>query len=370
MTEIPYKLGVQQRMLPNYRAPFFELLGTACTRGLSLFAGKPHPKEAVEQQQGLTNARLVMGRNLHILSGAFYSCWQSGLFGWLQSWQPEVLVMEANPRYLSSPKAMRWMRSRKAGLVGWGLGAPPSSRIQEMIWRRFLAGFDVLIAYSQRGAQEYIRLGFDPQRTFVAPNAVAPRPAHELPIRPVAFPNGRATVLYVGRLQARKRVDLLLLACASLLEELRPHVWIVGEGPARAALETLAKDIYPAAQFLGACYGNELEEYFARADLFVLPGTGGLAVQQAMSFGLPVIVAEADGTQSNLVRPTNGWVIPGGDPTALRTAIQDALSDAERLRRMGAASFDIVANEINLENMVNVFSQAVTTAAGHAARRL
>ena len=43
--------------------------------------------------------------------------------------------------------------------------------------------------------------------------------------------------------------------------------------------------------------------HFAGADLFVLPGTGGLAVQEAMSYALPVIVAKGDGTQEDLVRP-------------------------------------------------------------------
>ena len=49
----------------------------------------------------------------------------------------------------------------------------------------------------------------------------------------------------------------------------------------------------------------------------MLPGTGGLAVQQAMAHGLPVIVAQGDGTQDDLVRPENGWQIPPDDLAAL-----------------------------------------------------
>ena len=67
--------------------------------------------------------------------------------------------------------------------------------------------------------------------------------------------------------------------------------------------------ITPQHEFPGAKHGQELEPYFAAADLFVLPGTGGLAVQQAMAHALPVLVGEADGTQSNLVRPANGWIL-------------------------------------------------------------
>jgi glycosyltransferase involved in cell wall biosynthesis len=102
-----------------------------------------------------------------------------------------------------------------------------------------------------------------------------------------------------------------------------------------------------------------LSATFAEADLFVLPGTGGLAVQQAMSFGLPVVVAEGDGTQDDLVRPGNGWRIPAADLEALKAALQEALADAKRLRAMGAESYRIVAEEANLERMVQVFVEAL-----------
>ena len=369
MSAIPFRLGLQQRMLPNYRASFFDLLGAACQSGLSIFAGEPRAQEAVEQQDRLKNARVVKARNRHILTGSLYFCWQHGLLEWLETWQPQVLIMEANPRYLSSPRAVSWMRARRRGLVAWGLGAPPAGRLQDLAWRRFLSGFDAVIAYSQRGAQEYARLGFDPQRIFVAPNAVAPRPTQKPPTRDERFEHGRARVLYVGRLQERKRVDLLINACAALPPESQPELWIVGDGPARQTLERIAQAVYPQARFTGALYDEEVRPYFRGADLFVLPGTGGLAVQQAMSHGLPVIVAEADGTQSNLVRPGNGWVIPPGDQAALNAVLREALSDAQRLRLMGAQSYQIVASEVNLENMVRIFAQAVAAAYDQALKQ-
>ena len=72
----------------------------------------------------------------------------------------------------------------------------------------------------------------------------------------------------------------------------------------------------------GDLRGEALAQRFREADLFVLPGTGGLAVQQAMSYALPVLVAEADGTQADLVRERNGRVLPPGDEDALVAALQ------------------------------------------------
>jgi len=154
----------------------------------------------------------------------------------------------------------------------------------------------------------------------------------------------------------------LLRACAKL--ESNPRLVIVGDGPEREALESLAGEVYPMAEFIGARHGQELRSYFMEADLFVLPGTGGLAVQEAMSYGLPIIVARGDGTQDDLVRPENGWLIPPDDPEALLRSMEEALSDAARLRRMGQESHRIVRQEINIEKMVETFVKALNSLIG------
>ena len=166
----------------------------------------------------------------------------------------------------------------------------------------------------------------------------------------------------MGRLQFRKNVDLLLGACAEI--EPQPRLVIVGDGPEREHLESLAQELYPSAEFIGARHGAELKPYFTEADLFVLPGTGGLAVQEAMSYGLPVIVAQGDGTQDDLVREGNGWQIPPDDFDALLSTMKDALSDVARLRKMGEESYRIVRDEINIEKMVETFVVALTQLRG------
>jgi glycosyltransferase involved in cell wall biosynthesis len=227
-------------------------------------------------------------------------------------------------------------------------------------WRRgFLDQFDALLTYSSQGAAQYRALGFPAERVFVAPNAAAARPTTLPPDRPAGFSGGKATLLFVGRLQARKRVDLLLRACAALPLSLAPRLVIVGAGPEQESLQALARQVYPAAEFTGALHGSDLLPDLITSDLFVLPGTGGLALQQAMSAALPVMAAEADGTQADLVRPGNGWQLTPGDQDGLTRALAEALSDPLRLRQMGLESYRIVRDEINLEHMVAVFAEAL-----------
>ncbi len=355
----PGKLALQQRVIPAYRAPFFDLLAESCKGGLTLFAGRPLPVEGIAAAERFQFVRLVTTRNHHFRDpqSPLYLCWQAGILDWLEATDPDALVVEANPRYLSTYQAVRWMHRRGRPVLGWGLGAPRGGNpLERRVRLNFLRALDGVIAYSRRGAAEYRALGLE--RVFVAHNAVSPRPAAPPPVRDIPA-DGRGTVLFVGRLQARKRLPLLMRACAALPREMQPRLVIVGDGPESARLQALASEIYPQTEFAGAKHGVELEPYFAAADLFVLPGTGGLAVQQAMAHALPVIVAQGDGTQDDLVRPENGWQIPPGDLDALTAALHAALSDWPRLRAMGAESYRIVAEEINIETMAAAFVNAL-----------
>jgi len=370
LVTFPGRLGIQQRVLPAYRGGFFDALAEACEGGLSIFAGDVHPDESIPTTKELDLARYVHSRNFHFLQAhsPYYLLWQAGLVQWLQDWNPDVLVVEANPRYLSTRGAIRWMHRCGKPVMGWGLGAPTikgessqwgrfSADRRSTSRKKFLDQLDTVIAYSHKGADEYRRLTSPSQQIFVAPNAVERRPVGHPPQRSPGY-DRRPKILFVGRIQSRKRIDNLLRACARLPEAIQPLLWIVGDGPSRNELITLAGQIYPTAEFPGEKRGSELKDYFLRADLFVLPGTGGLAIQEAMAYGLPVIVAEGDGTQDDLVRSGNGWLIPADDENALIKTLEEALSDPKRLREMGAASFKIVQEEVNVENMVAVFVEA------------
>jgi hypothetical protein len=130
---------------------------------------------------------------------------QPGLLEWLARERPDVLVLEANPRYLSNLTARRWMHANGKPVVGWGLGAPPASGLRAWFRRSYLEGFDALIAYSTLGAAQYRALGFPSERVFIAPNAAAPAPRQIPERQPDAIVR---CMLFVGRLQERNTLDL------------------------------------------------------------------------------------------------------------------------------------------------------------------
>ena len=128
---------------------------------------------------GLRITNYKLGKNIHLFSGSLYLCYQRGLIDWLEAWNPDALIMEANPRYLSTPPAVKWMHKRNRPVIGWGLGAPAGARrkgIENKVWSSFINQFDATIAYSQRGAEEYAGFGFPHDKIFVAHNSVSAPP--------------------------------------------------------------------------------------------------------------------------------------------------------------------------------------------------
>jgi glycosyltransferase involved in cell wall biosynthesis len=371
MKSFPGRLGIQQRVVPDYRVEFFDLLAESCEGGLGVFAGDVLPQESIPTSDTLKVAEYVKARNYHFrdIRSASYFLWQGELVHWLENWKPDVLIVEANPRYLSTNRGVDWMHARAKPVIGWGLGAPPIEKqnsigdkfnrgIRNYLRRRLHNQIDAYIAYSHKGAREFREIKNPEKPVYVAANAVTRSPVGPAHERKLEF-DGRPIVLYVGRIQARKRLDNLISACSELPEELQPELWIVGDGPDLEALKLYANDTYPKSEFKGRKSGDELANIFKKADLFVLPGTGGLAVQEALSYALPVIVAEGDGTQRDLVKPDNGWLIPSNDEDALLETLKLALSDPARLRQMGISSYQIVQSEVNIDQMVNTFVNAI-----------
>lgn len=352
-------VGLIQRVKPNYRVPFFNELASRCAGGFFLAAGQPLDSESIPDDADLSNGRFKKIRNTYFKdpSRSAFLCYQNNLTKWLLETNPSVLIIEANFRYLSSNAAIRWMTTRGRPVIGWGLGAKEVPGVVGKLRNNFLSQFNALIAYSTIGAQEYARTGFDRKDIFIAKNAVISSPKDGIRRRKVE--DRPIRILFVGRLQPRKNVDRLIQAVGMIDEPKRPVLHIVGDGPEMGPLRKLAGEILPSAVFTGHLEGAELENEFFLADLFVLPGTGGLAVQQAIAYGLPVIVERGDGTQNDLVTQENGWLLEGASVTELTRVLEEAIDGSVHLDEMGARSFQIARDEINIQTMADVFVSAL-----------
>lgn len=138
----------------------------------------------------------------------------------------------------------------------------------------------------------------------IIPNGVSLAPWSQVknPSAQLADPNREWVVLTVSRLVRRKRVEWLIQALALLAEgDLnRVRLVIVGDGPERYRLETMARELAVSrrVEFRGEVPPHKVNEAYAEADIFALPSSAeGLsnALLEAMSFGLPCVTAEPTG---------------------------------------------------------------------------
>jgi len=370
------RVGIVKRVLTIYRRPFFERLASQPNLEVSVFAGQPQRGEAVQVENTLDKGKVFPATNHHWQSPAGLLCWQSGLRDWLRSYDPQVLVMEASPRMLSHWFAIDWMHRRRRPVLGWGLGELERSgpiwfqKVRQAFAWRLIRSFDAMIAYSSKAKNDYIAAGVPEDGVFIAYNSIDNsesemylaklggrmdwvRPWKEslnlLPDLPI--------ILFVGRLIPQKRVDLLIRACSPLFDHCQ--LLIVGDGPLRVELENQAKPFGNKVCFVGHQVGEMLARCFIGSDIFVLPGAGGLAMHQAMSYGKPVIVSFGDGTEADLARDgQNGYFFRLGSEEDLRAKIELLLHSPDRIRQFGQVSLTLIQSEINLDAMVRSFLQA------------
>jgi glycosyltransferase involved in cell wall biosynthesis len=151
-------------------------------------------------------------------------------------------------------------------------------------------------------------------------------------------------IVFCGKLVEKKDPLGLLSAFARLRSEHRCSLLLVGDGPLRAELEVAARGI-PDVRFAGFLNTTETPLAYAAADVFVLPSahdeTWGLVVNEAMNFGLPVVLTRKVGSAPDLVSG-NGFVVPERDVDALASALGALVADPTLRADFGARSLELV----------------------------
>lgn len=133
-----------------------------------------------------------------------------------------------------------------------------------------------------------------------------------------------ALLVYAGRLDAEKRVDVLPDAVRRLDPEIPAHLLLFGEGPLRKKLEESTKG-NPRIRIGGyVSERSELARYLASADIYVTAGpheTFGLSVLEAQASGLPVVGVRA-GALIDRVPETVGRLGPPGSAEEMARNIE------------------------------------------------
>lgn len=308
--------------------------------------------------------------------GSFVFRYQHRLVPTLRALRPRVIVTTAHSGTLSEWLGLRWARRSGVRTVAWQCGYEYNpGRIKRAALSRFVPLFDFHLCYHSNAKAYAIEHGAREDQTLVMHNTI-----DESKIVPMGREAARAElerrhpqlagkriVLYVGAVLEEKRLEQIFEALPLTGRDDLFFV-LVGDGPHLAQL----KARYAQRQdWLAA--GRVVEGvgvYFDAADVFVLPGTGGLAINEAMAHRLPVISGYADGSADDLVQDgVTGYRLRSGEPAALAALIERVLSSPQEAARLGAAGEARIRGPLSFEAFTGRVVETLAAQAALAGRQ-
>lgn len=174
-------------------------------------------------------------------------------------------------------------------------------------------------------------------------------------------------LIYCGKMFSDKNPLLIPQALGLLSQEEKKNLWFiaVGDGELRSDFEKAAKrELGSRSLFVGFKNQSQLGEYYAMADILILPSrkgeTWGLVVNEALQFGLRVIVSDKVGSSKDLISSTNqGSKFISGDSQSLADSINFVIQEESE------SDFKMkLPHPIDLSNQIYIQIKDLTKTAG------
>jgi glycosyltransferase involved in cell wall biosynthesis len=368
------KLAIILPTLPAYRKDFFIRLDDELRKTgieMTVLHGTRFLKKEINKDTNPQYRALPVKTSEFSLAG-YRMVWWTGIIRKIHRLMPDEVII------LFSPGNMKlWLLQFYCYLfrirVGiWSCGFTRDEvkgikrKFRASILNFFLYRADFHICYGTAYCDTLLGMGIASSKVFVAQNTLNVENILGLDLSQRAATRTETfKFLFVGTLISEKNLDLAIKAVARLVNDgFNLVLNIVGQGSIIEDLRALVIDKKMESHIFvtGPRYGNEVTSYFIDADIFIMPGTGGLAINEAMAYGLPVLSTTGDSTVTDLlVEGENGYYLD--DMASVENIYakcrQILATDRERLMQMGVRSRQIVSEKATLGNMVACYKSAI-----------
>lgn len=257
-------------------------------------------------------------------------------------------------------------RNWKAGKISflrylWRVRRFYMKRIELRLLTPFVDSFIPVGHYSK---EYFLSCGVPEKRIFVAHDA-SELFYTELKSRvEIGMPEKEIIILFLARVVKLKGGEQLIEAFGKIETEYQNvSLFFCGEGPQLNELKEKAAHMgVSKIIFTGAVLPEERKNYYANCDIFVLPNVEpdiwGMAINEAMQFGKPVIVSDVTGCGPDLVKHgKNGFVFESGNAEELYKYLAFMLSEDQFRAEAGAYSKRIIS-DYSYEQMALDFDRA------------
>lgn len=272
-----------------------------------------------------------------------------------------------------------------ARLVGWALRIPAVGSTATIEVERPLhvflerrTGFlDEAHIVNSRAVAAHVmeRFGADPARIRIVPPLVRrpDRPADRAEARRrLGLPPGAPVVAWVGRFDPAKRVDWLVRAAADP-RCATAHFVLAGDGPLRAEVESLARDLGADARVHVLGWREDVWTVYAAADVLALPSlTEGMpnAALEALSAGVPVVGSAIPSLRELADLGAPVFALSRDEPEALAQSLAELAQDRARAHQLGSVARQWAVRrfdpQASIDATVHVYEEVL---AGRLSRR-
>jgi glycosyltransferase involved in cell wall biosynthesis len=223
-----------------------------------------------------------------------------------------------------------------------------------LLLRRMIAYFaDGFITNTEAGKLYFSEfLGVNRHRIVVRPYLV-PDPktllGRSASLAPANLEAVSPVFLYVGRIEERKGLHLLLQSCNILHKEgYQFSLLIIGRGPQRDELEDYchSQNLHDCVKWLGWVDYHQLGVYFRQADVFVFPSLEdiwGMVAPEAMAFGKPVICSKWAGSSELIEHGKSGLICDPHAPAEMAAMMRQLIREPELISAMGTAAQEAIS---------------------------
>ncbi len=370
------RITFMTNFLTPYRVTFYEKLYSYKKYNWLLLHGIKKKEDGRPAYLGKLSFPNQSVDNLEGKVGTFDVRWQTGVLRSLRLRQPQMVITLGIPSMLTNWLAMAWAKYNGMKTITWYCGWESqegntrSLVIKQWLLRRYMRLADHILVYSSKAAVYLKTLGIQPEKITVCYNGLeidhllgkeAEYEARGQDLRKQCQIGKKKIFLYVGGIMTAKQIPLLLDAFQSIDRSEKAVLWLVGDGPDLNAIKLMVENMnLKEVKFWGRVL-EDVDVFFAAADYFVLPGVGGLALNQALFWGLPCIVSEADGTEDDLVLDgKTGFRFISKDARSLRNVLLKCLElpEANRLA-FGSSGRKLILERSNVNQMVNTFIETI-----------
>jgi glycosyltransferase involved in cell wall biosynthesis len=380
------KIIIITPLLQHYRLSFYEKLSIFKEDyDLTVYYGINDREDGKAGYRGATIFKSKGFKESKYRILPFDMVFNSGMYAELVKADPDVIIMLASTGNITYRRIISWARKKRKKIIIWTSGWDPGRAkglllsFKNMLVSFFFKKADYFLTYSSYASGYVESMGIDKSIIETCYNGIeiddliknSPEIIKESQKVILKYNlENHITFLFVGGIIPEKRVDLLVDAFAELHKKYKNiKLLLIGDGPLRKTLEEkLITFNDPDISYLGRIIEG-VDPYFAASDCLVLPGAGGLALNQAMFWKKPCVVSKADGTEDDLViENISGYRFTENDLESLIGAMERRILDSrEKVRLISENAHQIIMNKSNVNNMVRVFSKTIDKLLGQKA---